>query len=115
RWERRLSCRPLEGLDELAAPQRQPEVDAIARRVQRAAGQLLDAADAIAQRVPVAVQLARGALPLPVALDEGLQRAHQLAAVGPLVVLDRGEDRVAEQAQGVFVLQREQQLEGPEV
>ena len=57
----------------------------------------------------------RRPLPLPVALDEGLQRAHQLAAVGALGVLDRREDRVAEQPQRVVVLQREQQLEGAEV
>ena len=57
----------------------------------------------------------RCALPLPVALDERLQRAHQLAAVGALGLLDRGQDRVAEQPQRVVVLQRQQQLEGAEV
>ena len=63
----------------------------------------------------MAVELARGALPLPVALDERLQGAHQLAAVGTLAILDRSEDRVAEQAQRVVVLEREQQLERAEV
>src|SRR4051794_14801624 len=63
----------------------------------------------------VTVELLGGSLPLAVALDEGLQRAHQLAAVGALAVLDRREDRVAEQAQRVVVLEREQQLEGTEV
>ena len=78
-------------------------------------GQLLDAADPVAQRVTVTEERLRRPLPLPVALDEGLERAHQLAAVGALGVLDRREDRVAEQPQRVVVLQREQQLEGAEV
>src|SRR5687768_18009522 len=42
-------------LDELAAPQGEPEVDPVARRVQRAAGQLLHAADPVAQGMTVAV------------------------------------------------------------
>src|SRR5829696_7922303 len=100
---------------ELPAAQREPEVDPVAGGVQRAPGQLLDPADAVAERVAVAEELARGALPLPVAFDERLQRAHQLAAVRALAVLDRGEDRVAEQPQRLVVLQREQQLEGAEV
>src|SRR5215211_1118477 len=102
-------------VDELAPAEREPEVDAVARGVQGAPRELLDAADPVAQRVPVAVELARGLLPLPVALDEGLERAHQLAAVGALALLDRGEDRVAEEPQRVVVLEGEQQLEGPEV
>src|SRR3954464_834299 len=71
-------------VDELAPTQRQPEVDAVARGVQGAPRELLDAADPVAQRVAVAVELARRLLPLAVALDEGLQRAHELAAVGAL-------------------------------
>ena len=82
------------------------------RRGQVAAGQLLDPADPVAQRVAVAVQPPRRALPLAVLLDERLERAHQLAAVVALAVLDRAEDRVAEQPQRLVVLQREQQLEG---
>ncbi len=101
--------------DQLAAAEREPEVDAVARGVQGAACQLLDAPDPVAQRMAMTVQLACGALPLAVALDERLQRAHQLAAVGALALLDRGEDRVAEQPQRLVVLQREQQLEGAEV
>ena len=98
-----------------SSPQGEPEVDPVTRVVQRAPGQLLDAADPVAQRMTVAEERLRRALPLPVALDEGLQRAHQLAAVGALGVLDRRQDRVAEQPQRVVVLQREQQLEGAEV
>ena len=108
-------CASLVVVDELAAAQGEPEVDPVARRVQRPAGQLLDAPDPVAQRVAVAVELARGPLPLPVALDERLERAHQLAAVGALALLDRGEDGVAEQPQRVVVLEREQELEGAEV
>src|SRR4051794_13446704 len=101
--------------DQLAPSQGEPEVDAVARRVQRAAGELLHPADAVTERVAVAVELPRGALPLPVAFDERLERAHQLAAVGSLTLLDGGEDRVAEQPERLVVLQREQQLEGAEV
>src|SRR4051794_7846256 len=100
---------------QLAPAERQPEVDAIARGVQRPARQLFDAPDPVAQRMAMTVQLARGALPLAVALDERLERAHQLAAVGALALLDRGEDRVAEQAQRLVVLQRQQQLERAQV
>src|SRR2546423_246967 len=62
-------------------PQAQPELDAVACPAEIAAGQLLDSADPVAQRVAVAVQLASGALPLPVRLDEGLERAEQLVPV----------------------------------
>src|SRR3954447_25596558 len=68
-------------IQQFAASQGQPEVDPVARGVQRAAGELLDAADPIAQRVPVAEQLLRCPFPLAVALDEDLQRAHQFTAV----------------------------------
>src|SRR5215210_1820952 len=108
-------CSSLSGADQLAAAQGEPEVDPVARGVQRAAGQLLHAADPVAQGVTMAVEGARGALPLPVALDERLQRAHELAAVGALALLDRGEDGVAEEAQGLVLLERQQQLEGAQV
>src|SRR3954454_21933400 len=104
-------------VDELAAPQgpaaprAQPELDAIAGAGEVAPRQLLDLPDAVAQRVPVAVQAPGGRLPLPVALDERLERAHQLAAVVPLARLDRTEQRLAEQPQRVGVLQRQQELE----
>src|SRR4051794_21526876 len=101
--------------DELAAAQRQPELDAVAGAAEVAARQLLDLADPVAERVAVAVQPPCRGLPLPVALDERLERAHQLAAVVPLAVLDRPEQRLAEQAQRVRVLEREQQLERAEV
>src|SRR3954447_26234150 len=106
---------PLGSGHELAAAQGQPELDAVAGAAQVAARQLLDLADPVAQRVAVAVQAPRGGLPLPVALDEGLERAHELAAVVALAVLDRPEQRLAEQAQRVGVLRGEQQLEGAQV
>src|SRR3954462_205408 len=43
--------------DQLAPSQGEPEVDAVARRVQRAAGELLHPADAVTERVAVAVEL----------------------------------------------------------
>ncbi len=78
-------------------------------------GELLHLAHAVAQRVAVAEEPARGGLPLPVALDERLQRADELAAVVALVRLDGSQQRLAEQAQRVGVLQGEQQREGAEV
>src|SRR5215218_4425013 len=101
--------------DDLAPAQGEPELDAVAGGAEVAAGELLDLADPVAQRVAVAVQAPGGGLPLPVALDEGLERAHELAAVVALAVRDRPEQRLAEQPQRVGVLQREQQLEGAEV
>src|SRR5205823_5980808 len=80
-----------------------------------AAGELLDLADAVAQRVAMAVQPPGGGLPLAVGLDERLERAHQLTAVVAFPAFDRAKQRVAVQAQRVGVLQREQQLEGAEV
>src|SRR5919204_4161685 len=100
---------------ELASPQRQPELDAVAGARQVASRQLLNLADPVAQRVAVTVQPLGGALPLAVLLDEGLERAHELAAVVALAVLDGPEDRVAEQPQSVVVLEGEQELEGAEV
>ena len=63
----------------------------------------------------MAVDLAGGALPLAVLLDEGFQRAQQLAAVFLVAALDRAEDAVAVEPQRVVVLDREQQGEGAEV
>src|SRR4051812_16477301 len=101
--------------NQLAPAEREPEVDPVARRIQRAPGELLDPPDAVAKGMAMAEQLPRGALPLAVALDEGLQGPHELAAVGALPVLDGSEDGVAEQAQGVVVLEREEELEGAQV
>ena len=61
--------------------------------------------DPVAQRVAVAVEAPGRPLPLPVLLDERLERAHQLAAVVALAGLDRPEDRVAEQPQRLVVLE----------
>src|SRR3954464_3627821 len=65
--------------------------------------------------MPVAEELACGALPLAVLLDEALERAQQLVAVLAAAVLERAEHAVAEEAEGVVVLERQQQLEGAEV
>src|SRR5690349_6558009 len=63
----------------------------------------------------MAVDLPGGALPLAVLLDEGLQRAQQLAAVLLVAGLDRAEHAVAVELQRLVVLDREQQGEGAEV
>src|SRR6185312_1242361 len=80
-----------------------------------AAGQLFDLAHPVAQRVAVAEDLAGGPLPLPVLLDEGLERAQQLAAVLLVALFDRPEDAVAVERQRLVVLDGEQQGEGAEV
>src|SRR4051812_19043944 len=54
-------------VDELAAAQRQPELDAVPGAGEVAPRQLFDLADAVAQGVAVAVQPPRGRLPLAVA------------------------------------------------
>ena len=56
---------------------------------------LLDPAHPVAQRVPVAVNLASRSLPLAVGLDEGLERAQELAPVVVVGDLDRAEDGLA--------------------
>src|SRR4051794_29931632 len=102
---------PLQSSDKLPPAQREPEVDPVTRVAEVAAGQLLDPADPVAQRVAVAEQLARGALPLAVLLDEHLERAQQLVAVVAVAaVLERAEDAVAVEPQRVVVLEREQEL-----
>src|SRR5881398_1530669 len=73
---------------ELTPAQREPELDAVAGARQVAPGELFDLANPVAQRVAMAVKAPGGGLPLPVALDERLERAHQLAAVVALAALD---------------------------
>ena len=85
------------------------------RALEVAPRQLLDPPDPVAQRVAVAVELARRALPLPVLLDERLERAHQLVAVLAARVLERAEHAVAVEPQRLVVLEREEELEGAEV
>src|SRR5688500_1043120 len=55
------SCSP----DQLPRAQRQPQLDAVRGPRQVAARQLLDLADPVPQRVPVAVELPSRALPIP--------------------------------------------------
>src|SRR5438552_3713033 len=103
-----LTRSPLDG-DQLAAAKGEPELDAVTGARQVATRELLDLANPVAQRVAVAVEPPRRGLPLPVALDEGLERAHELAAVMALAALDRTEQRLAEQPQRVGVLERQQE------
>src|SRR4051812_37290381 len=65
--------------------------------------------------MPVAEELARGALPLPVLLYEHLERAQELVAVFAAAVLERPEHAVAEEPQRVVVLERQEELERAEV
>ena len=116
RFRPRPSTAPACSRDQLPRPQRQPELDAVPRGAQVAAGQLLDAADPVAQRVAVAVQLARGALPLAVLLDERLERADQLVAVlaAPRPRAARGRCRSTARSASSSCSEQ-QQLEGAEV
>src|SRR4051794_3721578 len=65
--------------------------------------------------MPMAEELARGALPLAVLLDEDLERAQELVAVLAAAVLERAEHAVAEETQGIVVLKGEEQLERAQV
>src|SRR5262245_45422261 len=65
--------------------------------------------------MPMTIELARGPLPVPVVLDEGLERAQELAAVLALAALDRLEQAVAVKAEGFVVLEGEEQRERAEV
>src|SRR3954465_7815650 len=94
--------------EQFPAAHGEPEVDPVARRVQRPAGQLLDAPDPVAQGAAGAEKLLGRAPPLALGPDEAHGRAHAAPPVRALAGLDRRQDRVAEQPQRVVVLQREQ-------
>src|SRR3978361_509311 len=104
-WTLVTRCSP----DQLPRTQGEPELDPVLCLVEVAPGQLLDAADPVAQGMPVAIEIARRPLPLAVALDERLERAQQLRAVLALAVGDRGEQVLRVGPQGVVVLQGEEQ------
>src|SRR5690606_12881886 len=89
---------------QLPCSQRQPQLDAVRGPGQIPTRELLDLANPVAQGVAVAVELARGPLPIAVVLDERLERPQQLAAVLALGPLDRVEQAVAVEAQRVVVL-----------
>ena len=110
-----LSHRSLIAVTQFSGPQREPELDPVARARQVAARELLHPPDAVAQRMAVAVELARRPLPLAVLLDERLERADQLVAVLAGRVLERAEHAVAVEPQRLVVLQRQQQLERAQV
>src|SRR5690242_7880207 len=79
--KRRVSASVLEAplpppRGDLPRPQREPELQAVARVAQVAAGQLLDAAHAVAQRVAVDAQPRGGVGPAAVGLDESAEGGH---------------------------------------
>src|SRR5207248_11631999 len=113
------SSLPLRGLppsrDQLLRPQREPELDAVVCAAQVPARELLDPLDPVAQRVPVAVAVACGALPVPVAIDVGLERAEEFTGIALIGVLDRAEDALAVEAECLRILDGEQQRESAEI
>src|SRR3954470_3099650 len=60
--------------DEFPCSQRKPELDPVTGVREVSPCQVLHSPDPVPERVPMAIELARGALPLSVALDEGLHR-----------------------------------------
>src|SRR3954467_15930873 len=100
---------------QLSRLQREPELDPVAGTRQVPPGELLDAADPVAERVAVAEDPPSALPPPPVLLQERLQRLQQLAAVLALAILDRAEHAVAVEPQRLVVLDREQQLERAQV
>src|ERR671915_364527 len=67
--------------EELAGPDGQPELHPIEARPEVAAGELLDLAHPVAERVAVDEQLGRRRLPPRVVLQEGPERWDQVAAL----------------------------------
>src|ERR1700733_2917561 len=63
----------------------------------------------------MAKQRTRSLLPVPVVLDEHVQRAHQLIAILALPLFDRLEHAPTVRPQRLVVLQRQQQLECPQI
>src|ERR1700710_1617373 len=100
---------------QLPRPQGEPELDPVGGLGEVPPGHLLDLADPVAERVPVAVELARGPLPLAVMEDEDLQRAQQFGGVDRVAGQDRAEQAVAIELEHVLVADREQQRLDPEV
>src|SRR6266567_1639841 len=92
-------ARPARRVQQVAGPKGQEELHPVAGRGQVAAGQLLDLAHPVAQRVPVHEQVGRGGLPPGVALEERPERRDQLAAVDSVVPVQRGQDAVGERRQ----------------
>src|SRR5688572_11223567 len=99
----------------LAGAQGEPQFDSISCPGQIAAGQLLDLANPVAKRVAMAVELPRCPLPVPVVLDERLERAQELAAVFAFVPPDRLQEPFGIKPERLVVLERKQESEGTEI
>src|SRR5437899_2119325 len=97
---------PVPGRQQVARPQRQEQLHAVARRREVAAGQLLHLAHAVPERVTVHEQLRRSSLPPCVALQERLQRRNQVAAVPLVVLVERAQDARGEGGERHGILQR---------
>ena len=68
------------------------EVDAVVRRGEVAARQLLDPPEAVAERVDVDMQRGGGLVEAPAEVEERAQRVLEIGAVAGVVVPDRPQD-----------------------
>src|SRR5215207_1855746 len=82
----------------------EPELDPVGGRVQVAAGQLGDPADAVAQGVAVHGQGPGGRLPVAVVLEERPQAGHQLTVLAPVVGGQGAEQAAGDGLEGGVVL-----------
>src|SRR5829696_4536022 len=103
------------GRDSTPAPEHvgglegEPELDPVGGRVQVAAGQLGDPADAVAQGVAVHGQGPGGRLPVAVVLQERPQTGHQVAVLAAVVVEQGAEQPPGDGLQGRILLAGQQQ------
>ena len=95
--------------------QRQPQLQPVAGIGGAAAGERLDLADAVAQRVPVDAERGGGLGPAAVGLDVGRERLDQRRPVTGVVGAQRAEHRLAVELHTALVAEREQELDRAQV
>ena len=112
----RLTARaPAPAALQLVRAQRQPQLQPVAGVGRAAAGQRLDLADPVAQRVPVDAERGGGVGPAAVGLDVGRERLDQRRAVAGVVGAQRAEHRLAVELHAALVAEREQELDRAQV
>ena len=106
----RTAARPLARLGhQLARLEGQPELHAVLRAAEVAAGDVLDALHAIAQRVAVHVEALGGLAPVAVGLEKAGEALDEVARVLLVVLAQLAEHAVVEDLERDRVLQAEQQ------
>src|SRR5919109_232691 len=99
---------------EIPGPDGQPELHPVVRGGEVTAGELLELAHSVPERVAVDEQLGRGGLPAGVVVEERSERGDQLTTVLLVVPVERGQDGVSERPEGVGLLEREEEPVRPQ-